>query len=82
MTYHDSDWRWIQNICLNFVKSKDTQIRRLAVICLGHLARIHGTLDVEQVIPVLENLLHDSNVAGNVKDALDDIQMFATNQQR
>ena len=76
LTYHDSDWQWVQNLCLHFIKSENIQIRSLAVTCLGHLARIHHTLDIEQVIPILKNLLHDKEIAGRVEDALDDIEMF------
>ena len=76
LTYHDSDWQRVQNLCLHFIKSENIQIRSLAVTCLGHLARIHHTLDIEQVIPILKNLLQDKEIAGRVEDTLEDIEMF------
>jgi hypothetical protein len=36
--YYDPDWRWVQN--LNGIRSN-------ATMCLGHLARNHGQLDIE-----------------------------------
>lgn len=76
LTYHDPDWQWVQNLCLQFVQYKDMNIRGLAVTCLGHLARIHGVLNTEKVVPILKDLRHDSDIGGKVEDALDDIQMF------
>lgn len=76
LTYHDPDWQWVQNLCLQLVQYEDTNIRGLAVTCLGHLACIHGVLNTEKVVPILEDLRHDPDVGGKVEDALDDIQMF------
>ena len=78
VTYYDSDWSWIQSKCLEFIKYQDKNIRGLAVTCLGHLARIHGTLDVDKVVPILESLSDDPEISGKIDDALDDIQMFVS----
>jgi hypothetical protein len=43
---------------------------------LGHLARIHGQLDLERVEPRLRELRADPEVAGSAEDALDDIERF------
>ncbi len=75
--YHDPDWRWVQGQCLRFARHRDAAIRRVAVICLGHLARIHRRLDTAAVLPVLDELTHDPAVAGQVEAALDDIRLFA-----
>lgn len=76
VTFYDPDWRWVQCMCLQFIQHQDKNICTCAITCLGHLARIHGVLDTEQVMPVLEALLNDPKVNGNVQDALDDIQTF------
>jgi hypothetical protein len=60
-----------------FSSHEDADIRGLAVTCLGHLARIHGYIDREKVIPVLKLLLNDSEIVGRVEDALSDIKMYA-----
>jgi hypothetical protein len=74
--YHDPDWRWVQEQCLRFARHRDAAIRRVAVICLGHLARIHRRLDTAAVLPVLDDLAGDPAVAGQVEEALDDIRLF------
>ncbi len=77
LTYYDSDWNLVQNLCIKFVEnSKNQEIRSLAVTCLGHLVHIHGKLDTQKVIPLLKSLQNDPQIRGRVQDALDDIEMF------
>jgi hypothetical protein len=77
VAFYDSDWKWVQDQCLRFLDTPDIAIgiRSLAATCLGHLARIHKTIDLNKVIPVLESLLNEPNM-GTAGDALDDIEMF------
>ena len=76
VTFHDEDWRWVQSYCLQFLTHFDKDVRAVAALCLGHLACIHGTLDVAIVVPALKALLTDPDVARKASDALDDIAMF------
>jgi len=76
VTYHDPDWGWVQAQCLRFGKHPHSEIRGLAATCIGHLARIHGVLDMESVRPVLDELLKDPEVSGRAQDALDDIKVY------
>lgn len=76
ITYHDPDWHWVQEQCIRFTEFPDVEVRGLAVTCLGHLARIHRRLNLKEVLPVLESLLNDADVAPRVADTLDDIKMF------
>lgn len=74
VTFNETDWRWVQEKCLHFITSSYTEVRGLAVTCLGHLARIHRKLDLEKVLPILKNLQNDAEIGGRVEDALDDIE--------
>ena len=74
VAFHDADWRWVQERCLGFVRDDVAAVRQIAVTCLGHLARIHRQLDLERVLPALDELSRDPAV--QIDDALDDIQMF------
>lgn len=76
VAFFETDFDWVQGQCLHFCKHKNPDIRGLAVTCIGHLARIHGTLNMDLVQPVLDGLLNDAEIAGNVQDTLDDIEMF------
>jgi hypothetical protein len=78
VAFHDPDWRWVQDTCLNFTQSHDAGVRQIAVTCLGHVARIHRNLDLDKTAPVLHKLMHDPElyVRGSTEDAIDDIQRF------
>ena len=77
-TVHDPDWRWVQDQCVRLMKDTNPVLRGLAVTCLGHLARLHGVLDLDKVLPLLREVERDPVAGGRVEDALDDIHMFAT----
>src|SRR5688572_19938614 len=72
----DQDWRWVQGWCVRRARDPRAQVRGCAVTCLGHLARIHGVLDLDTVMPLLEELVADPAIGGRAEDALGDIQMF------
>jgi hypothetical protein len=77
ITYHDSDWKWVEGILVAHLDERShTQIRSLAITCLGHLARIHRTIDSEIVVPRLRGLVHDRELGGVAEDALSDIRRF------
>lgn len=76
IAFHEPDWKWVQDICLTFFMSDDPAVSGLAATCLGHVARIHGQLEKEKVLPLLYSRLSDPQIAGRIEDALDDIEMF------
>jgi hypothetical protein len=76
VTFHDQDWRWVQELCLGFLSNSDSQISGLAATCLGHLARIHRSIDREKVLATLRDHLSNVEIAGRIEDAIDDIEMF------
>lgn len=54
ITFNLDDARWIQDKCLDLINEDSrNSMKGLAITCLGHLARIHGTTDRKAVIPVL-----------------------------
>ncbi|GAC1424905.1 MAG: hypothetical protein PVS3B3_31830 [Ktedonobacteraceae bacterium] len=79
VTFHDPDWRWVQTYCLEFLEHPDKDVRAIAAVCLGHLACIHGTLDIAVVVPALKAQFTDPHVARKASNALDDIAMFVRN---
>jgi hypothetical protein len=74
--FYEPDWRWVQDWCLRFTEHTDSNVRLVAVVALGHLARIHRTLDLERVLPVLARKADDVELAGTVENTLDDIRQF------
>ena len=78
--YHDPDWQWVQYRCVELLNHSELPVRRVAVTCLGHLARIHRTLDLNVVVPRLSALRADGSIRGWVEDALEDIRIYIPSQ--
>ena len=71
-----ADWRVVQEKCLAFTTHQDVWVRRNAATALGHLARLHRQVDTAVVIPALEALRSDPDVASWAEAALDDLAVF------
>ena len=80
-TYHESDWEWIQDWCLRFLESTTPDLRNTAIACLGHLARIHTTINKAKVLKALRSHLNDQELRGRIEDAIEDIEMYAGRQK-
>src|SRR5262249_1740885 len=76
LTFHDPDWQWVQNLCIELTKSSTVEVQSTAILCLGHLARIHKALDLEKVAPLLIELRKVPLLSGRADDAMDDIEIF------
>ena len=76
LALHDPDRAYVQEVCLSFASHPDVWVRRNTATALGHLARLHGHLDVERVKPVLADLAADPDVESWAEAALDDLNIF------
>jgi hypothetical protein len=78
LALYDTDWKKVQTYCLEFLEHPDAGVRAVAATCIGHLARIHKQLDLDIVLPALYRHQSDQgrSVAGNVDNALSDIEIF------
>lgn len=76
VAFHEPDWRWAQDRCLEALAHASPVVRGLAATCLGHVARIHRQLDLDRVRPRLEALLPDPYAGSRARDALTDIDRF------
>jgi hypothetical protein len=61
--------------------SRDPNVARLAITSFGHIARIHRKLELKTVLPLLERLHNNPQLAGRVEDALADIRMYIPSKQ-
>ena len=76
LVFHDDDWRWCQNKCLELLGHQSSSLRRIAITCLGHVARIHGQTDVALVRSELQRMRDDPGARGAIEDAESDISIF------
>lgn len=83
LTNYEPERRWIEKVLLGVIDSTaDLQIRQLAVICLGHVARIHRNTTSAVVVPRLEALTHEKDFASRANNALEDIEIFVNRAVR
>jgi hypothetical protein len=75
ITYYMEDWRWVQSACLTLLDNSDDNVQWIAIICLGHLATFHGTLDLAVVLPALQAHTSNSRLASGLYTALGDIAL-------
>jgi hypothetical protein len=73
---HDPDWRWVQDWCVRFAEHADMDVRRVAITSIGHLARLHHTIDLDRVLPLLAANAKHGELQGTVEDTLSDMCMF------
>jgi hypothetical protein len=74
----EPDRHWAQSQCLRFARHKDSFVRGVAATCLGHLARIHKAIDEDEVIPVVRQLLQDTDpqTRAIAEDTISDFSMY------
>lgn len=76
LALHHPDLGRAQDLCLRALDHESVEVRSAALTSLGHLARIHGRLDMNRVLPKLERALRDPETQGVAEDALGDIRPF------
>lgn len=72
------DGAFVQDLMVRYSQHKNENIRGIAILCFGHIARIHGTVNKELIIPLINDALKDESafVRGHAHSALDDIELF------
>ena len=78
LAFYSSCRQQVENICIYFSENSNANIKGIAILCFGHLARIHGQLDLKKIMPIVKSNLDNQNVfiAGHAHSAKDDIETF------
>lgn len=76
LALHDPDPEWLQSLLLGHLRHQHEWVRGVAALGLGHVARIHGWLKKDEVVPALQELLGNPSTRGKAEDALEDIAMY------
>ncbi len=71
-----NDYDWLLQQYKLLLKHPDIQVRGVTVTCIGHLARLNENAKKDELLGILEPLLPDSDLAGRVEDAIDDVNTF------
>lgn len=79
LALYADDPEFIQDTMIQYSQHPHDNVKGIAILCFGHLARRFGKLDKELVLPIVQAGLQDKSeiVRGHADSALDDIKMFA-----
>ena len=72
------DYETSDMLIFQFVNNDEISLKRNAVLCIGHLVRIHKQIDVEKYLPILNNILsgQDEFLVDNAEHTLNDIWIY------
>lgn len=73
---HGPDWDRAEGWAFDHLRHPDVWVRRNAATSLGHIARVHGRLALDRVVPALLRLLADPDVEPYADAALDDVETY------
>ncbi|MEX5539269.1 hypothetical protein [Pseudomonas poae] len=74
---NEIDGTWAQSVCLQYMHDDNEAIASAAIVAIGHIARRFGALDMDRVIPALQQAKRKCPaLSGVIGSATDDIKMF------
>ncbi|WP_217570308.1 hypothetical protein [Mesorhizobium sp. GbtcB19] len=81
ISWHD-DWRFAQDVCFKYARHGNPDVRNISIAGLGHIARIHGAIEVCSVLELVGELRRAGLGSGRIEDMFDDIMVFVARQGR
>ena len=81
ISQHD-DWHFAQAVCFKYGRHPNPDVRNISVLGLGHVARIHGAIDIGSVLELVGELRQAKRAHGFIEDMFDDIMVFVARQGR
>jgi hypothetical protein len=76
LALHGPDWKHAEELAREHGIHPDVMVRRNAATSLGHIARVHGRMDVDASLRLLHAMREDPEVTDWADAALDDFEMF------
>jgi hypothetical protein len=73
---YEDDWSWVQKLCVEGLKRPEASVRWAAATCLGDLAFMRRPLDLDIVVPALEQAVQDPQVADPASFSLSMVRQF------
>ena len=82
LSLNGPDFAFAERMALEHATHPDEWVRRNAATALSHVARIHGSIDLDAVMTTLVKMLDDPEASGWADDALDEIEIFMKTDRR
>jgi len=69
---------WAESVCRRLVRHSDEKVHGNAILGFGHIARVHGKLDLKEVAHLVSTALSDDKeyVRGQAESAADDLEQY------
>ena len=83
-TLNGSDYDFKTEICCLLSTNKDEHVRGMAILGFAHIELVHGKVDLDKVLPVIEKALTDDSefVRYKANDAKNDLQQYIKKQSK
>lgn len=82
LSLHGPDFAFAERTALEHAAHPDEWVRRNAATALSHVARLHGSIDLDAVMTTLVKMLDDPEAAGWADDALDELEIYMKTDRR
>ena len=82
LSISQQDWHFAQDVCFKYARCPDPNVRRISITGLGHIARIHGAIDMGSVWELAGDLRHTGRDHAGIEEMFSDIMIFVARQGR
>lgn len=78
LSFYEYDYDFAISQVLNYCRSKKSEVKAIAILCIGHMARTYKKLNDVPVIDVIVDALSDESeiVKSNAVNVLDDLSIY------
>jgi len=82
LSLHGPDFAFAERMALKHATHPDEWVRRNAAAALSHVARLHGSIDLDAVMTTLVKMLDDPEASGWADDSLDELEIYMKTDRR
>lgn len=81
VTYNEPNAKYAYQLICKYLDHPNIQVMSLAIICIAHIARIHGTVPINPTIELFVNLItgplsQNKEISGRIGDAVSDFSIY------
>jgi hypothetical protein len=82
LSLNGPDFAFAERMALKHAMHPDEWVRRNAATALSHVARLHGSIDLDAVMTTLVKMLDDPEASGWADDSLDELEIYMNTDRR
>lgn len=82
LSLNGPDFAFAERVALEHATHPDEWVRRNSATALLHVARLHGSIDLDAVMTTLVKMLDDPEAFGWADDVLDEIEIYMKTDRR